>query len=91
MDDSVFGKSPEKFRPRSWNEIRPSQWEYMPFRGGERACLGREKTLKEAAYVVARLAQTFSSVESRDDRSWKVIVRLTAKNANGCKVGLFRE
>ncbi|KAJ4348029.1 uncharacterized protein N0V89_009401 [Didymosphaeria variabile] len=90
MNDKVFGKSPEQFRPTRWNEIRPSQWEYMPFGGGERACLGREKVLAEAAYVVARLAQTFTRVESRDDRPWKEVVRMTAKNANGCQVGLFR-
>lgn len=88
MDDRVFGKSPELFRPSCWNEICPSQWEYMPFGGGERACLGREKVMAEAAYVVARLAQTFARVESRDDRPWKEQVRMTAKNANGCKVGL---
>jgi cytochrome P450 len=91
MDPRVFGKSPELFRPSRWNEIRPLQWEYMPFGGGERACLGREKVLAEAAYVIARFAQTFSRVESRDDRPWKEIVRMTAKNANGCLVGLFAE
>jgi hypothetical protein len=52
-----------------------------------RACLGREKVLAEAAYVVGRFAQRFERVESRDDRPWKEIMRLTAKNVHGCLVG----
>lgn len=90
-DEKVFGKSPELFRPSRWNDIRPSQWEYMPFGGGERACLGKEKVLAEAAYVVGRLAQSFVRVEPREDRPWTEVVRMTAKNVYGCKVGLFGE
>jgi cytochrome P450 len=90
LNERVFGESPESFRPDRWNEIRPSQWEYMPFGGGERACLGREKVLAEAAYVVARFAQDFARIEPRDERPWKEVIRMTAKNANGCKIGLFQ-
>jgi cytochrome P450 len=91
MDEKVFGKSPESFRPSRWNDIHPSPWEFMPFGGGDRACLGKEKVLAEAAYVVGRLAQKFTRVEPRDDKPWTEVVRMTAKNANGCKVGLFVE
>ena len=67
----------------------PKQWEYMPFGGGHRACLGKEKVLAESAFVLARLAQTFERIESRDPKPWKELVMLTARNANGCKVALY--
>jgi cytochrome P450 len=90
INEEVFGRISGLFRPSRWNDIRPGQWEYMPFGGGERACLGREKVLAEAAYVFARLEKTLARVEAKDERPWKQVVRTTAKNVNGCKVGLFR-
>lgn len=38
-----------------------------------------------------RLAERFSRVELRDGRPWKEVVRMTAKDANGCRVGSVRE
>jgi cytochrome P450 len=81
----------ETFRPERWTTITPKQWEYMTFGGGQRACLGREKVLAEAAFVICRLAQSFGRIESRDTKPWKEIRALGAKNANGCKVALFED
>ncbi|KAF2675780.1 cytochrome P450 [Lentithecium fluviatile CBS 122367] len=88
-DKSVFGPDAESFAPERWERIHPAQWEYLPFGGGQRACLGKEKVLAEAAFVVARLAQRFEKLESEDARPWKGKMRLSAKNLNGCKVCLL--
>lgn len=88
-DPRVFGEDPEAFRPERWDSITPSQWEFMAFGGGSRACLGRQKSLVEAAYVLARLARQFPRLESRDDQEWKGDMKLTCKSANGCKVALY--
>lgn len=88
-DPRVFGEYTEAFRPERWNTINPSQWEFMAFGGGSRACLGRQKSLVEAAYVLARLARQFPRLESRDDREWKGDMKLTCKSANGCKTAFY--
>ena len=88
-DPRVFGEDTEAFRPERWDSINPSQWEFMAFGGGSRACLGRQKSLVEAAYVLARLARQFPRLESRDDEEWKGDMKLTCKSANGCKVALY--
>jgi cytochrome P450 len=31
---------PERFQPERWNSIDPSQYEYLPFSAGPRACIG---------------------------------------------------
>ncbi|KAI0006842.1 cytochrome P450 alkane hydroxylase-like protein [Xylariaceae sp. FL0662B] len=87
-DPRVFGEDFEAFRPERWNSINPGQWEFMGFGGGSRACLGRQKSLVEASYVLARMAMQFEKLESRDDRDWKGEMKLTCKNGNGCKVAV---
>lgn len=44
----------------------------MPFGGGPRACIGQKKAWAEASYVLAKIAQYFQRVESRDERDWEV-------------------
>ena len=85
----VFGEDIESFRPNRWNDINPGPWEYLPFSNGPRVCIGREKAMGEAAYIIARMAQRFEKLESRDDREWAGQWALTVKNANGCKVAFL--
>ncbi|KAI1407124.1 cytochrome P450 alkane hydroxylase-like protein [Hypoxylon sp. FL1857] len=89
-DPRVFGEDVEAFRPERWDTINPGQWEFMGFGGGSRACLGRQKSLVEAAYVLARMVMKFEKLESRDDQEWKGEMKLTCKSANGCKVALYK-
>jgi len=89
-DPSVFGNDVESFNPDRWNDIHPGQWEFMPFGGGQRACMGQQKVFVEAAYLLVRMTGTFETLESRDNAEWKGELKLTCKNANGCKVALHR-
>ncbi|KAF7902617.1 hypothetical protein EAF00_002520 [Botryotinia globosa] len=84
--ESVFGPNIELFDPDRWYSIKPSPWEYMPFGGGPRACVGQNKALVEASYMLAKFAQLYKRIESRDSRDWAGQRKLTASNANGCKV-----
>ncbi|TVY75691.1 Cytochrome P450 monooxygenase fsdH [Lachnellula suecica] len=90
-DSSVFGDDVEEFRPDRWETIRPEQWQFMAFGGGNRACLGQSKALFEAAYVLARISAVFGKLESRDSAPWKGDLKLSCKSANGCKVALYKE
>lgn len=37
-----WGADAHAFRPERWAENPPRGWEYLPFNGGPRICLGRE-------------------------------------------------
>ncbi|ODQ63276.1 cytochrome P450 [Nadsonia fulvescens var. elongata DSM 6958] len=39
-------------------------WEYLPFNGGPRICLGQQHALTEAGYFLARICQQFSDLSS---------------------------
>jgi cytochrome P450 len=61
----------------------------MPFGGGPRQCLGKEKALVETAYFLVAMARKFPRVESRDERDWAGKAKLSARNANGCLIAVF--
>jgi cytochrome P450 len=41
----VWGPDAEEFRPERWENGVTHTWEYIPFNGGPRICLGRECSL----------------------------------------------
>ncbi|KAI1270295.1 cytochrome P450 [Xylariaceae sp. FL1019] len=87
-DPTVFGEDVETFRPERWDTIKPAQWEYQGFGGGNRACLGQQKAMIEASYFLARLARHLQTLESRDERDWVGELKLTCKSKNGCRVAV---
>jgi len=38
----LWGKDAKTFRPERWEENAKHGWEYLPFNGGPRICLGRK-------------------------------------------------
>ncbi|KAL3467098.1 cytochrome P450 [Aspergillus heterothallicus] len=58
----LFGEDAEVFNPDRWVDRRPG-WEYLPFNGGPRVCLGQQFALTEAGYVLVRFLQRFDSIE----------------------------
>lgn len=85
--EDIYGPDAHEYRPERWEHIRPS-WEYLPFNGGPRICVGQQYALTEAAYVTARLAQRFSQLESRDPGPWEESLTLTLCSRNGTRVSL---
>jgi cytochrome P450 len=68
--------------------LRPG-WEYLPFNGGPRICLGQQFALLEASYTTIRLMQKFPRIEPRDERPWSEWITLTLASGPGTKVALF--
>lgn len=62
---SFYGDDAKEFKPDRWEGLRPG-WNYIPFNGGPRICLGQQYALTEASYVVIRLLQHFEDIENRD-------------------------
>ena len=84
-----YGPDAEVFRPERWETLKPS-WEYLPFNGGPRICVGQQFALTEASYTLIRLLQEFSALESKDPRPWAEGLTLTLCSKNGVKVVLKR-
>ena len=90
-----YGEDAEDFKPERWLDdlstgkkgLRPG-WEYLPFNGGARICLGQQFALTEASYTTVRLCQAFSGIEARDLMPWTEGLTLTCVNKHGAKVAL---
>ncbi|KAF1946402.1 cytochrome P450 52A12 [Clathrospora elynae] len=91
----LWGADADEFKPDRWDG-RKSGWEYLPFNGGPRICIGQQFALTEAGYVIVRLAQKFEEIESVGN-SWEAVekggmgytrhgVSLTGCPADGVKV-----
>ncbi|OAL00797.1 cytochrome P450 [Phaeosphaeriaceae sp. SRC1lsM3a] len=83
----IYGADANEYKPERWADLRPT-WEYLPFNGGPRVCLGQQYALTEASYVTVRLVQEFSKIESRDPEPWIEGLTLTLCSYNGVKVGV---
>lgn len=58
----IWGPDAEEFKPERWLN-RKAGWEYIPFNGGPRICIGQQFALTEAGYVLVRLLQRFDQIE----------------------------
>ncbi|KAB8253793.1 cytochrome P450 [Aspergillus pseudonomiae] len=63
--EDLWGTDANEFRPDRWSGRRPG-WEFIPFNGGPRICLGQQFALTEAGYVIVRMLQRFDKVENMD-------------------------
>lgn len=52
------------FSPERWASWHPRPHEYVPFNAGPRICVGQQFALTEMSYVLVRLFQRFTRVES---------------------------
>lgn len=87
----LWGADAESFRPERWEDGQQQLgWQFLPFNGGPRACLGQRLAMTEVAYVTARLAQTMKNVESRDVRPWREELNLMLCSGGGVRVGVMR-
>ncbi|RDW67901.1 putative cytochrome P450 52A12 [Coleophoma cylindrospora] len=86
--EDIWGPDVEAFNPERW-EDRKVGWEYLPFNGGPRICLGQQFALTEASYVTVRLLQRFPRMEDVEtDLAVKHNLSLTDCSGNGVKVKL---
>lgn len=78
----IWGPDADEFKPERWAE-RKFGWEYLPFNGGPRLCLGQQFALTEAGYVVVRLMQKFDRIDkggSTDEELHQYSVTTAPKN-----------
>lgn len=85
--EDIWGQDVEAFKPERW-EGKKVGWEYLPFNGGPRVCLGQQFALTEAGYVIVRLMQKFEGLENCDERTRAGHVLSLTTSPDGCWVRL---
>lgn len=68
----LWGADADAFKPERFVGRRPG-WEFLPFNGGPRICIGQQFALTEASYVVVRLLQRFDAFEPAEGQLDDVI------------------
>jgi len=73
---------PELFRPDRWREVDPTQYEYMPFSAGPRACVGAMFAIQVLKISLAIMLQKFRFTIVRGAQIDRV-VRITMNPRHG--------
>lgn len=88
-DPELWGDDAKVFRPERWEAARPS-WEYLPFLGGGRICPAQQMATGQMAYVLARFAQEFPSIENKDpEESFVEEIKMLVESRNGVQVAFY--
>ncbi|KAL2263627.1 hypothetical protein VTK26DRAFT_5890 [Humicola hyalothermophila] len=88
----IFGPDADEFRPERWESphLRVG-WEYIPFSGGPRICLGQQFALTQIAYTLFRFFKVFRAIEARDSGPLLTRTNLTISFPYGCLVSVTRD
>lgn len=88
-----WGPDADEFRPDRWDTPRGHGWEYLPFNGGPRICLGQQFALTEMSVTWVRICQAFERFDMDvskigDYKHPKMHHRLTVSVSGGvpCKL-----
>ncbi|PKY05653.1 putative cytochrome P450 alkane hydroxylase [Aspergillus campestris IBT 28561] len=86
----LWGADADVFRPERWEENSRHGWEYLPFNGGPRICLGQQYALTEASFTLVRLMQRFDALENADPTLEKpaILSNLTLSHDKGVHIRL---
>ncbi|UKZ78272.1 hypothetical protein TrVFT333_006008 [Trichoderma virens FT-333] len=83
----IWGPDAEIFKPERWQTRRPG-WDYLPFNGGPRICIGQQFALTEVGYVVIRMMQRIDSIDGSQVGPIKHGLTLTNCPGEGVNVKL---
>ncbi|KAL4809103.1 cytochrome P450 [Aspergillus unguis] len=88
-DPTYWGEDADEFRPERWLNAKHF-WNFVPFGGGPRRCPAQMMVMTEAAYMLVRLAQIYSRIESRDSNPYTAVMRVGPSNKTGVLVALYK-
>lgn len=66
------------------------RWEYIPFGGGPKICLGQQLALLETGYATVRLLQEFAHISSIGANEFVENFAMASTSGRECKVKLDR-
>ncbi|KAL2688454.1 n-alkane-inducible cytochrome P450 [Phyllosticta citricarpa] len=84
----LYGPDAYEFRPERWDGDleRRVGWDYLPFNGGPRVCLGQDFALLEASLAIVRIVQTFPDISASCPGSRRQMITLVISSQDGCWV-----
>ncbi|KAK6349556.1 Protein kinase alk2 [Orbilia brochopaga] len=92
----IWGPDANWFRPERWGEKRNkgdfNYFDYLPFNGGPRICIGQQFALTEASYTIVRMFQRFKRFEAAEANEWldlNLSLTLTV-GGKGCHIKCYR-
>ncbi|TKA82593.1 hypothetical protein B0A55_01380 [Friedmanniomyces simplex] len=62
----LWGEDALEFKPERWEERIPA-WQFLPFLGGPRVCIGQTFALIEASYLIVRMLRRYDGMEPVDE------------------------
>lgn len=93
---TIWGNDALEFRPERWASNQGAathSWNYLPFNGGPRICLGQQFALTEVGYTVCRLLQSFKDIEAHssmlEPKEPRELASLTLSPADGVYIKLI--
>ncbi|KAH8662318.1 cytochrome P450 [Xylariales sp. PMI_506] len=83
---------PALFSPERWESWTPKAWNYIPFNGGPRICVGQNFALTEMAYCLVRILQKYDRLEYAGDWNSQLIeTEIVGRPGHGVPVRLWEE
>ena len=83
----------EVFLPDRWAAWQPKPWQYIPFNGGPRICIGQQFALTEMGYVLTRLFQRYERIDNYmgeiDGGNPTLKAEIVLQPGDGVKVGFW--
>jgi len=81
------------FVPERWQTWQPKPWNYIPFNGGPRICIGQQFALTEMGYTIVRLLQRYERIENHmqavDGGNPCLKAEIVLQPGQGVRVGFF--
>lgn len=81
---------PLRFLPARWEELRPSQYEYLPFGAGSHFCLGMRFAMLEMKIVLSSIIQRYR-LEVQPNAQIDRVVRITIQSKRGLPMLINRQ
>lgn len=82
---SLWGEDASNFRPERWEGRRPG-WDYLPFNGGPRICIGQQFALTNLGYWIVRMIQRIDRIDGSEVGDVKNDASLTVCPGAGVNV-----
>lgn len=87
----AFPYHPDEWAPDRWATWTPKSWQYIPFNGGPRICIGQQFALVEMGYTICRILQHFNYVADLGGKDQEVLQHdIVLIPGQGIKVGFYR-
>ena len=86
----IFPYDPLEWWPERWASWTPKAWNFIPFNGGPRICVGQQFAMVEMGYTIVRILQQFNRIV--DYGSKRVLnAGIILTSAEGVKVGFIKD